>query len=278
MELISRSTPYFHKAATFKRNPSKRFLSCELEVYKCDGNEGAIHDTVARWKGAIVEDSSIGSDEGFEICTAPANGDLFLDQIKEICTALEVGGAEVRATCGYHVHVSAKDMDYWDLRKLILLYSKIESTLFRMIPASRRTSDYCLPCAQDYLHGLLKDKDAKNRIISNTYRIESVDGKDRRDHLLHARRCKYMSVRYNALNLHSWFFRGTVECRLAAGTVKYTKVVNWAMLWAAILDFAYANSEAKIKELPQDSKECLLAVCPPDLRAWVLSRHSKFSS
>ena len=79
------------------------------------------------------------------------------------------------------------------------------------------------------------------------------------------------------MNLHSWFYRGTVEFRLAAGTTNATKIVNWAILCASLLDWAEKHTDEELAALPSDSLEALLAVAPtPDVREWVKARHALF--
>ncbi len=254
----------------FKVNSSRRFLACELEF--SDAADGdAIYDAVSNWQGAIVSDGSLPS-TGFELCTAPANGDLFVDQIGEICEALAEQHAQINTDCGFHVHVDARDFRYWDLRKLILLYAKIEDALFAIVPKSRRKNSFCEPCGMRYVNELTGTRAVKQKIIQNVYDDASpgpaFKGK---------RSDKYCGSRYRALNLHSWFYRGTVECRLAAGTRDREKIVPWATLWAAIVDFAYRHSESRIANLAGSSLDVLLCVAPSDaVRDWIHERIETF--
>jgi hypothetical protein len=140
----------FHKArpTEFLRNTSRRFISAEIEV--ADTSFGYnISKTVSDWSGSIVSDGSL-PDGGFEINTAPAQGDKFIKQIEDICSALREDGAEVSSACGLHIHIDAKDYTYYDLRRLILLYERLELALFEMMPYSRRESHYCQPCGKLY--------------------------------------------------------------------------------------------------------------------------------
>jgi hypothetical protein len=254
-----------------KRNPSKRLIAAEIEVSKLrDASEGHwVESAVRKWAGAIVEDGSL-PDTGFEINTAPASGDRFCAQVEEICAALAEAEAEADRRCGLHVHVDARDFTYWDIRRLILLYAKVEDALFAIVPPSRRTSSYCERCSARYLTRLADPKDTRSKIVQNIYKGDP----DTRNH----RKSKYDHARYAALNLHSWFYRGTVECRLAAGTVSADKIVNWGLLWAGILDTAARLSEAQINALKGDSLEILLSLAPtPGVLEWVKERHAKFN-
>ena len=250
----------FHRSKTFVRNPSKRFISCELECEKSDGGS-AINDVVSRWNCSVVKDGSLPS-SGFEICTAPAQGDKFLSLISELTSALADEDAKVGRSCGYHVHVDARDFNYWDIRKLCILYAKIEPALVMMVPAHRQESDYCQPCGHTYLRmgsPIGKEKSIKDQLVKVVY-----DGGTKAD-LRRLKKSKYHDARYYALNLHSWVYRGTIECRLFGGTTNYWKITNWGILWAAILDFAYKKSEGELKKLYHSSlspREVLLMISP----------------
>lgn len=254
-----------------KRNPSARAISCELEIAKADCDDG-ISSTVRKWHGSIVEDGSL-PDGGFEVNTAPASGDVFCRQIEEIGMALSDSEAEVTPACGYHVHIDARDFRFFEVRRLILLYRHIEDALFAMQPASRHNSHYCERCGEYYDKNMKPGKECKRGVVLATYQDTSIAIKYRKKN-------KYDGSRYKALNLHSWFFRGTIECRLAAGSTRADKIIPWALLWAGILDYAYSHTEAEIAELckARSGYKILLAICPTDeVREYVKERTKKFS-
>lgn len=261
----------FHEGRDFKINKSKRMISVEIEVSTVQNTK--IADTVRNWSGSIVTDGSVSGDKPFEINTAPASGDLFLKQIDEICKTLRDNGGKANASCGLHVHIDARKENFFYLKKLAYLYSKIEDALFSIVAPSRKESTYSQPCGPKLIRNLENQrvpKDVEKTIVKNIYGAD-VDIEQKKGQ-------KYDSARYSALNLHSWVFRGTVECRMHHGTVNATKIKNWGMLWAGILDFAEDNSEMFIKNMKGDSLSCLLSVCQNDtVRAWVVERHNQFN-
>lgn len=266
----------FHTAGRleFKRNPSKRFISCEIEVNSLGGSGSYVDKECFRKKHSIVEDGSLES-EGFEINTAPAQGDVFVAHIKSLCDTLDEAKASVGINCGYHVHVDARDFNYWDIRRLIKLYAKLEDGLFEVVAKSRRHNANCARCANTYLSGFNKYKGKAKEAFARTL-YSTTDHKDLACH----KRDKYScNLRYTALNLHSWFHRGTVECRLHHGTTDASKIINWGILWAGILDFANRNSEASIAALQGTSFEILLQVAPTDgIREYLKKRKAYFDA
>lgn len=258
--------PTFHKPETAlqrKGNPSARYVSCEIEVASVKrGNK--VTEVVKKWGGAIVRDGSLPS-SGFEINTAPAGGDLFMGQIQEICDALNDKQAKVNDSCGLHVHINAKDFDFYSLRRLVKVYAKIEDALYDMVPKSRRTSSYCKPCGEHYMRTMAAGKvpkDVKIGVMQSVYRFKA-DCKYGARELQESKRHKYHESRYYALNIHSFFYRGTVECRMHAGSTNAAKIQSWGMMWAHLLDFSLAHSDAEVDALfvGKSSKDALLAVC-----------------
>jgi hypothetical protein len=292
--------------AGFTRNNSKRFVALEIEVAGLHRKAGLVNDVISRWNASIVHDGSLPN-TGFEINTSPANGNLLVEQIEEIAAALRGAEAGVTPQCGLHVHVDARDFKFYDLRRLIFLYERIESQLFSMVPMRRRENRYCIPCGNDYALAMRENrmpKATKKRIVElaeghiatesrilvrnprtqleeYAYPGSALFSKhvDRavKFRMEHAKGSKYGGNRYNALNIHSWLYRGTVECRLHHGTTNRTRLLNWALLWASILDNAMRMSEPEIEALPRTGNDALLLMAPNDeIRTWIEERIEKF--
>lgn len=272
--------PTFHAApkGKFKVNPSTRYIAAEIEVASVaartvsDPEAMTVSRAVKKWKGQIVEDGSLPHG-GFEINTAPASGDLFVEEIGEICEMLKESHAKVTKECGLHIHVNAQDHNFYDIRKLMMLYQKIEPALFSIIAPSRKVSRYCHPCGDNYIKNLEKGiipKDNEKIIKKNVYGNED-------ESIVYLKQNKYHDARYNAMNLHSWVYRGSVEFRMHHGTVSASKIQNWGMLCAGILDYAFDRNEAEIKAMKGDSFGLLLEVAPTDrVKNWIIDRRKHF--
>lgn len=263
----------FRKPAQgFARNPSRRFIACELEVHSLEVPRARLTDEVCRkWSHSVVGDGSIESSRGFEINTAPAQGDRFIEMIEELCGALNKEKARVTQRCGYHVHVDARDFNFWDVRRLCLLYKKIEGALFECVSHSRRTNNFCVACS-DSLGPIANDSRAPKRgYVASLYNTTNMR------QLQEMKSDKYAQCRYWALNLHSWNYRGTIESRLHQGTTNARKVWAWGVLWAGILDFVVRTPESAIKRLG-DGFDTLLLVAPTDqVREYLVERRATFN-
>lgn len=253
---IHRSAPFFHDGKPTKAIPSCRHISTEIEV--CGANAyDATHDAVASWHGCIVSDSSLPAG-GFEINTAPASGNEFLDQIDDICAALQHDSAFVDDNAGLHVHVSSKSMNIYGLRKLAVLYRQLEPLFFAKWP-SREDNSYCRE-AREYLRHLFivpfsganPGQNIRKAIYEKVYRKDAS-----------RKREKYDEARYYALNIHSHYFRGTIECRVAPGMIKATPIKLWGTFWACLMDYADNKPDRIVGALSHKTAEEIVAeVCP----------------
>lgn len=275
VEFFKASKLLFHDGVANEVIPSERYIAVELEIAGTQGDVG-VSEAIKKWNGSVVSDGSIqaqGGGNAFEINTAPASGDKFIEQLKEITDALRASKAVVNDSCGYHVHVDARDFSFYDIRKLIMLYAKIEPALFQIVTATRIKSRYCHPCADKFMKDLANHRlpgDAKKKILQNTYGHKKVSLRELRGQ-------KYNDARYSAMNIHSWAFRGTIECRMHHGTSNFAKITNWAILWASILDTAKELNEKEILSITGEPIKVLLEVAPTQaVRDWIVERFTKF--
>lgn len=269
----------------FSKNSSRRFAAVEIEVlnYK-DAKE--LNETLATWLCGVVHDGSIvrnhlGLREGqdppdmearryksFEINTSPACGDTLITELLAITKALKLAKAEVSLSCGIHVHVDCRDFGYQELQKLIKVYWCIEDALFAAVHWSRHNNEFCTPCAQTFydhfIMGVKPDtKSLKSSLIKGIYGADSLNagyaaqyGKPpfhdtRADHYgrnagLFGRRNPF---RYSALNLHSYFLRGTVESRVHHGSIDLEEIYGWAKLLIDLFDAVNKTPATQLDEM-----------------------------
>lgn len=257
-----RAKPRHAKCASERRtNRSRRLIGVEIEVHHNKRDDAsALWDYCDDNNVSVVEDGSLPS-TGYELNTVPCAGDHFIQHIAVLGEHLARAGATVTSVCGLHCHVDASDFTFYDMRRLVMLYAKVESAMFAMMPTTRRDSSYCQPCGMLYSNGLTgvyKSKAAKAMLIGNVYggAGDAYIGRD----FKHLRQSKRGSARYHALNVHSWLFRGTIEFRLHTGTVSSRKIIAWGMLCASILDAAMRMTEAEINAITTDTLNARIAL------------------
>jgi hypothetical protein len=117
----------FINSTTFKRNPSHRHLGCEIESDHGGQPNGFVQKIIQKWDMAVHNDPSV---RGREIITLPTNGDTFIEQIEELCSAFVTDGVVVTKFggdgTGYHLHVDARDLSWSDLKRMFTLWAHVE--------------------------------------------------------------------------------------------------------------------------------------------------------
>ena len=198
-----------------------------------------------------------GTSGGFEITTQPTSGDLFAENIAELVAALAASKVITSKACGLHVHVDARDVSRLELLKIIHLYAHLEPALFAMMPECRRKpSDsgtwYCKPFVRVAAAILGAPAAYKgNNIEKILYSVDALaDSKEAAVMVSQYKKDGYHRSRYHSLNVHTFFHRGTLECRLHEGVVDAGAITDWALLFANVVEAGKKMSHGDVQKLP----------------------------
>lgn len=233
----------------FKQVKTKRFVGIEIEVCGLHrpGGQTIVDQTVNRWGGNRVGDGSLPSG-GFELRTCPASGDILALQVKQICEALTSAQAWVDHRAGLHVHVDCRDMTWFDLRRLMALFYRIQPALFEACLSNRSDNRYCQGLQPNFYEAVQRIKTVRDarRIMGELLYGSWMISRYRDQH--------YVNSRYYALNLHSWTERGSVETRMRHGSVNAEEITTWARFCAGLADVNMKFGDAKLMatEKPAD--------------------------
>ena len=138
-----------------------------------------------------------------------------MGKLQEVVRALRHAGAVVNSSCGMHVHVDASKHTPQSLKNaLSIMYSK-EDILFKALNVNEsRVERWCQKVREPMLEKIRK---LPTNTTMDRLRREWYEGSDESyDH--------YNWTRYYALNLHSVFYRGTLEWRCFESTLHAGKV------------------------------------------------------
>ena len=138
-----------------------------------------------------------------------------MEKLQEVVRTLRHAGAVVNDSCGMHVHVDASSHTPQNLKNaLSIMYSK-EDILFRALKVNEhRVERWCKKVREPMLEKIRK---LPADTTMERLKQEWYDGQDRsHEH--------YNWTRYYALNLHSVFYRGTLEWRCFESTLHAGKV------------------------------------------------------
>lgn len=256
---------------------SDRFVGLEIEVEK--GLSGNLHNDLPLACG-IVSDGSLDH-TGVEILTPPASGDQLRSILKKTLVVLRDAEFKATASCGLHAHFDVADIkdDGKTLARLLKTYYATEDILFSMLPSSRWHNSYCHQLRRNFLYSEFR--------VSNMDSLEKrwykEKSKKRRDQL--KQDGKGTNTRYNAVNLHSVFYRGTLELRHHAGTINYEKIKHWINLNFLLINYTkngFDNERLRnllYKKLDRKkvTQFCGIFELPKPLEAYIRDRIERFN-
>ena len=175
---------------------------------------------------AVTTDGSIRSnDNGREIVTRVMKGANAEEILQTIVSSPYL---RVNSSCGYHIHIDTRDFDTRDIKNLFTTYKNIEPIMFGLVSPSRRGENhYCQRIRQIYggSHNVeFIAKKTKQEMDKEFYK-----GSDKSS--------RYNPLRYCWVNFHSLFRDNNIEIRLHQGTVNYQKIVEWAALQVAVVQY-----------------------------------------
>jgi hypothetical protein len=289
-----------------------RFIGAEIEIAGLRVKQSPTFKALLeRLAVNVVDDGSISMHQDCrsgarELVTQPATaGAVWSDMIGDICDQLKAHEARVNSSCGLHIHVDARDLTAFDIKNLVKVYAHIEDVMFSAIAPARRNRHYCKPCGQEYLDrfGALAGKALKTVLPRRQYGLltkeeltdnvrRSYEGspvlkqrlreslKSANDSLRDRQEHKYNDTRYRALNLHSYWHRGTIEFRHHHGTVDAEKIRNWGMVCMSVVDsVATHQTDSDIQRILDMPKgEALLhLVKDNEARRWLIKRIKYFT-
>ena len=174
---------------------------------------------------SVVGDASIS---GWELVSPILHYPDGIREIEVVCEILRSMDFTVDEHCGVHIHVGFPN-DVQALRRLLRNVGAMEDMIYTVARGrdeEHRGNRYCRsisklssPCS---FQDLVKPVPSMRALAIKWYGDEACyeDGSS----------SKYHSSRYHGLNLHSYWFRGTVEFRYFNGTLDPGIIRAWVVL------------------------------------------------
>lgn len=171
---------------------------------------------------------------------SPKLGYSEMGKLQEVVRTLRRTGAVINESCGMHVHVDASNHTAQSLKNaLCIMYSK-EDILFQALKVNEgRVNHWCKKIQEDKLKKIrrLPSGASMNQMADLWY---SDSEESRYNH--------YNETRYYALNLHSVFYRGTLEWRCFESTLHAGKIRANITLALAISAQAINQKRAVVRK------------------------------
>ena len=209
---------------------STRLVGLEVEVVTTDWNFWESNHDDGQYPAAFrpVHDGSISTEHGESgvefVMKHPSSGDKLYYKIEALSKYLDPHSFLVDRSCGFHVHVDARDCEWKELKNILLLGKSVQEILYKMLPPSRSNGRWCrrIPMTRQ----AILDIDSNDKFIESWYNSWDVTPSME----------KYNDSRYCGMNMHSRVINGSVEFRYHSGTTNFEKILNWVKVCTAIVD------------------------------------------
>lgn len=153
-----------------------------------------------------------------------------LDLLQSIVRKFRELGAIANDSCGIHVHVDGANHTAASLRNLLIFFGNRQDIVYDALDIGVRKDSWCKPICADLLNAVKKSRnlstDDLKRIWYSEYNDGYSAGINTEQH--------YNTTRYHALNLHSFFSKGTVEFRLFNSTLHAGKIKAYVQFCLAV--------------------------------------------
>ena len=168
-------------------------------------------------------------------------------KLQECVRRVRKAGAKVNSSCGIHVHVDASNHNRQSLKNLIgIMYSK-EDILFKALKVNEaRAERWCKKVREPMLLQARTLSSDETKDLTQLEQVWYEGCVNNTDH--------YNWTRYHALNLHSVFYRGTVEWRCFNSTLHAGKVAAYVNLCLAISAQAIAQRSTVMRKTHSDNE------------------------
>lgn len=182
-----------------------------------------------------------GKEFSHELCIIAKESE-YKGVMETVCKVLSEVKANVNKTCGMHVHMDCRSRDAEKVYQNLMSAQKV---LLRMNPKSRIEKYAKENVERDFLIAKEKGGDPDGRIDEN----------------------RYYAINAKAFNKHK-----TIEVRIHAGTIDFTKITNWIEILICV-----ASCEQRyVKVLNSIKTFCVRFGIPERLHSYIKERIDKF--
>jgi hypothetical protein len=157
-----------------------------------------------------------------------------------------IKGIDIDESCGMHVHHGVNPLvyNYKELQQLVRIVHHYEDLFYLLIPGNRQNAETCRPMEIDvkaFLEVCEGDEDGLNGQIKNIwYSLQNRFEANGREFK------RYDKTRYHGLNLHSYWYRSTIEFRYHSALLER---VDEAIQWIIFTQFLIEMSQDYVPDI-----------------------------
>jgi hypothetical protein len=194
----------------------------------------------------LEEDSSIVHRGGVELISPILHGfDGLMESYRFFQLLGEIHGVQIDESCGFHVHhgVDTEQYKCTHLKELVRVVFAMEDYIYLLISEGRIDKNTCRPIDLD-IEVFLKLADCENGCKKNGCQIKELWYSSENRYAPDSMRSpRYDMTRYHGLNLHSYWYRSTIEFRYHSAVLQK---LDEAMQWIIFTQFLVELSKGHI--------------------------------
>lgn len=199
-----------------------------------------VRDTKNReWQ--IMRDSSIrpqpAGDEFKVELVSPILVYEDIEVIQELLRSLRKAGAKANNSCGIHVHVDGANHNAKSLKNIVNFMCSRQDLIYEALQVKSNRVGYCKKVSPELLKKIKATKNITQTDIETAWYSRANHGHTG------GRGGRYNDTRYQGLNLHSFFYRGTVEFRMFNSTTHAGVLKAYIQFCLAVSAWAIESSE-----------------------------------
>lgn len=170
-----------------------------------------------------------------------------MEKFQECVRRIRLAGGKVNESCGMHVHIDASNHNRQSLKNLLsIMYSK-EDILFKALKTNpARVNRWCQKVREPMLQKARRLSNQPTRDLTQLEQIWYEGNVSASEH--------YNWTRYHALNLHSVFYRGTIEWRCFNSTLHAGRAKAYVNLCLAMSAQAIAQRSSVMRKTISDNE------------------------
>lgn len=186
-------------------------------------------------------DDSLKGRGGAELISPILSGiDGLVEAYRAFQMLQQLKGVDINETCGFHVHhgVDRAKFGCRQLQRLVKFVYPLEDYFYLLIPGNRQNAATCRPMELD-LDQFMVEKECAVCDPERCYVKSAWYSPENRFDLEAARYPRYDKTRYHGLNLHSYWFRGTVEFRYHSAVLhEVDEAMQWIIFTQMLVEMA----------------------------------------
>jgi hypothetical protein len=201
---------------------------------------------------SFVLDDTIKGAGGSELVSPILSGLKGLAQVYDALLLLkEFPEIQVNETCGFHVHHGVDPEKFSDrhLFQLLRIVSIFEGYIYCLLPEERRQAEACRPLEIDLYEWYRNDNRLETPVVQKLW-YSQENGDDAQS----PRNRKIHPTRYHGLNLHSYWYRHTIEFRYFPSLLDTPEeLMQWIIFTQFLVEWSNGRRPS-LEYLPKPNK------------------------